>query len=93
MGITSRKRDKKALKKTVVEFCNRARIGFSASGGTCRVLAGEAAKHYDMPFVAALRVVNRAAGECDGFYDGAFFEEGRGDARGFGRFLARNYSR
>jgi hypothetical protein len=82
----------KAIKKEIaietVRFCNRARIGFSAGGGTCRVLAGEAARFYGVPFIVALRAVNRVAERCDGFCDGAFFAPA-GDAHGFGRYLAR----
>lgn len=88
--MTKRKATKRTVTRLTAEFCEKARVGFTASGGTCRVLAGEAARHFGLPFVAALRAVEKAAVGCPGFFVGAAFSsEFPGDARGFGRFLAR----
>ena len=88
--MTKRKATKREVTRLTAEFCEKAHVGFTASGGTCRVLAGEAARHFGLPFLAALRAVERAAVDCSGFFVGAAFSpEFPGDARGFGRFLAR----
>jgi hypothetical protein len=88
--MTKRKTAKKAVTHLTAEFCTRARVGFTASGGTCRVLAAEAARHFGLPFLAALRAVEKAAVACPGFFVGAAFSpEFPGEARGFGRFLVR----
>jgi len=84
------KKAKKVLGKAVVVFCNKAPIGFSAAGGTVRVLAGCGARHFGIPFVAAVRAINKVVESLPGFRPGAFFEM-PGDARGFERFLSRNY--
>lgn len=88
--MTTRKATKKVITRLTAEFCEKARVGFTAGGGTCRVLAGEAARHFGLPFLSALRAVEKAAVGCSGFFAGAAFSpEFPGDARGFGRFLAR----
>ena len=88
--MTKRKATKKAVTRLTAEFCEKAHVGFTAGGGTCHVLAGEAARHFGLPFLAALRAVERAAVDCSGFFVGAAFSpEFPGEARGFGRFLAR----
>ena len=83
------KRQLAELPYAFLAWDSRARVGFSAAGGTINVLAGEASRATGLPFLACWRAIASVVEGCDGWKLGAFFEPDRGDARGFGVYLRR----
>jgi hypothetical protein len=84
------KQRKRIAARILSNWIANSNVWFSASGGTCRILAEIVSSHFDLNIISAIRLVNRVAENSDGFFYDSWERGYKGDARGFQKYLERN---